>query len=961
MSEYVGSRIVPKPCGEWDKTKEYEVLSVVLLPSSGDSYIARKDTPAGTDIGDEEYWMLCSEFNAQLKALSDTVSAINSSVTKLSSQVAANVSASTDSDADYAAEVVDARIGADGNSYGSLGEAVREQFDRIGLYLTEAFASNDEDGGRNLLDNLSALGESGVTQDGRDYVIEAGGYFFPRVSIANLTGNIIYVVMKVSDVSRFRFGLLTSTTVDSYPDYDVFEVGGYTLVRLEIPETESTGLQLRFDNRSKSDALYIYDLCFSCGFPRVQAITAQDLVAALTDRLDKYISRLSMQGIVLPEKIAATGSGETRAMTEPFSVSAGDVIYLDPTDFYYAIYSCDSDGSSAVGLTTSWQALESYTVVSDGYVYVYARKVDGTAFTDDDIEELEDCVVVKTQQSPASIGDAESITDEKLNEAVNSGFGLYGSADYLALLLRQAYTSEELPTSYAEIGEVTGGTYGARNYSYQSLTEGDILYAILKTDDTDGQYADYIMLRAYPGSVGETGTTQFLGDGDYLIVYEVTETTFTGSILQLLVDFRQLDEDASITVNSSVIGINGLYRESDQEEDEDAYEGELTFYVSTDGDDTNDGSSSAPFATIQAALDAGATTVIVEPGVYRKGVSAIGKDSVRIMMAQGSTYSLTSLIDRPKVIIDGGEDLELEAYEDSILSCAYECEETDNIYKVFISQTLDPVYSTGRSGAYNVTLWEIVDGIEDVKLVPVLTYDECAATAGTWFYDGETIYVNPSEGITDASYTLIPGDISYCIYLLNCRNVVLEDIYCRYANTSCFYVKQCNDVTMRRCFASHAAKGQGFALDYSNGSFYKCEAWKIYNDGFNIHGFGDTHFFDCSGYYNYDDGISHHDGCTGSIIGGEYHHNGKGGVASPTYGAMIDVYDTFCHDNAYGIYAAGGGDGYPERNCRIAGNALYDNTGADFRVSGSNQKVLSVNNKYGTSSFDYEDNVKTIE
>lgn len=55
MSEYTGKRIVPKPCGSWERLYSYEVLSVVLYKETGDSYIARKAVPSGTDITDTDY------------------------------------------------------------------------------------------------------------------------------------------------------------------------------------------------------------------------------------------------------------------------------------------------------------------------------------------------------------------------------------------------------------------------------------------------------------------------------------------------------------------------------------------------------------------------------------------------------------------------------------------------------------------------------------------------------------------------------------------------------------------------------------------------------------------------------------------------------------------------------------------------------------------------------------------
>ena len=67
MSDYIGKRIVPKHCGEWDKDTAYEMLCIVLHTESGESYISRCEVPAGVEISDGKYWAVCSRFSQQVK------------------------------------------------------------------------------------------------------------------------------------------------------------------------------------------------------------------------------------------------------------------------------------------------------------------------------------------------------------------------------------------------------------------------------------------------------------------------------------------------------------------------------------------------------------------------------------------------------------------------------------------------------------------------------------------------------------------------------------------------------------------------------------------------------------------------------------------------------------------------------------------------------------------------------
>ena len=75
MAKYIGKRIVPKHCGVWDQGKSYEMLSIVLEPVSGDSYISRRAVPSGTAITDETFWSLYSVYSQQIKDMSDQMAA----------------------------------------------------------------------------------------------------------------------------------------------------------------------------------------------------------------------------------------------------------------------------------------------------------------------------------------------------------------------------------------------------------------------------------------------------------------------------------------------------------------------------------------------------------------------------------------------------------------------------------------------------------------------------------------------------------------------------------------------------------------------------------------------------------------------------------------------------------------------------------------------------------------------
>lgn len=214
------------------------------------------------------------------------------------------------------------------------------------------------------------------------------------------------------------------------------------------------------------------------------------------------------------------------------------------------------------------------------------------------------------------------------------------------------------------------------------------------------------------------------------------------------------------------------------------------------------------------------------------------------------------------------------------------------------------------------------------------------------------------------------------IVMRNCADVRMSDVEVSGSNEAtngyCYRLENIKHLEMDRCYAHDNTvvtagtpptvtrnDRSGFALNNCNGVLRDCVAYNVGLDGFNIHGFGDTQFINCLAHDCADDGISHHDACTGLILGGEYYQCGKAGVASPYYDARVDVINVYSHDNLYGIYSAG--DETEDHTIirkptgRFTGCALKNNSTADLYVSrgtytawGNLYDTKSVNNSGAT-------------
>ena len=169
MAKYIGKRIVPIHCGRWDQMKAYEMLSIVLEETSGDSYISRRAVPSGTAITDATFWTLHSKYSQQIKDMSDQLTAAEQRIKNDNDQTKADIIQDNDEtveEINAANAASENRIAANVDQAVRAMEASRRAFDESSASLT---ARLDAIVAESTVDSETEIRDARVDADGTEH------------------------------------------------------------------------------------------------------------------------------------------------------------------------------------------------------------------------------------------------------------------------------------------------------------------------------------------------------------------------------------------------------------------------------------------------------------------------------------------------------------------------------------------------------------------------------------------------------------------------------------------------------------------------------------------------------------------------------------------------------------------------------------------------------------------------
>ncbi|MBQ7981070.1 MAG: DUF1565 domain-containing protein, partial [Oscillospiraceae bacterium] len=405
-----------------------------------------------------------------------------------------------------------------------------------------------------------------------------------------------------------------------------------------------------------------------------------------------------------------------------------------------------------------------------------------------------------------------------------------------------------------------------------------------------------------------------------------------------------------------------------------------TLYVSTTGNDNNDGTADKPLATITEALKKGANKVYIYNGVYEEQINFNGIELLNneLTLLPADTEADVTFI-APNSMISETE----TAVEGYTRVYSTVTDKTFNAQNIWIFQDSIPDETTLISDEERHPLQRGYEyRCQDTKI------ERCTATALTealaeieaaegykWFWDNGTLYfsrpnavtsVNPLRGSFDSLnffHSNRPKNMSINIVGLKFKYMPLNTTYAK-------------SVRVTDCKVSNVRAAGAFDYSYSsNVEFVRCEAERCYTgtggDGFNAHGTTSGQAYskqvtarlvDCWSHDNNDDGYSDHERSETQIYGGLYEYNKKGGVV-PSYGSHCSCYNVYSRKNYNGFVYTGSataeeGGKYGQLICYncVAENNTAGGTRAGFVVTQNGNSAILVNCKAignGTAYYAY--------
>lgn len=343
-------------------------------------------------------------------------------------------------------------------------------------------------------------------------------------------------------------------------------------------------------------------------------------------------------------------------------------------------------------------------------------------------------------------------------------------------------------------------------------------------------------------------------------------------------------------------------------------------YVSPNGLDTNDGTETHPYLTINKALNAGASMILVAGGNYFQQIdfsNALTKRNITIQCTDAHNKALF----RP----------ESNAYILATSASLYGS--STKVYSISVSgfsATITAIYQEGINDANTLINGEerlphqrgkqyrcentlirscdsdnLSDALEEME-----TNDDYR-----FYYANNTIYFTCPSSIS-AAYP-----ITYAKGLDLFTNLT-KDFKLNVVNVEVWYMSfnlyNIGNAHIEDCAAKYIFDEGAFMwVDATSVTFVRCEAARNikgdYGDGFNGHATktGDAFaktcvasLIDCWAHDNNDDGYSDHERAEMVIRGGLYEYNGKGGIV-PAYGSHCSCYGVYSRCNYNGFYYIG--------------------------------------------------------